>query len=65
MTNSYSIRISNGKCEIQNPLKLGNEVTLTITGDVVQLVMNDTQSDEHDTTFIVKAREVNYVRHNS
>ena len=58
MNNSYSIRISNSKCEIENPLKLGDEVTLTITGDVVQLVMNDTQSEEHDTTFIVKAREV-------
>jgi hypothetical protein len=64
MSSSYSIRISQGKCEIQNPLKLGDEVKLIVIGDVVKLEMNDTQSEDNDVTFIIKAREVEY-GHNS
>jgi hypothetical protein len=58
--NSYSLRISQGKCEIQNPLKLGEEVMLVVVGDVVQVILQDTQSADQDTIFVVKCREAIY-----
>lgn len=52
--NEYAIKISMSKINIPNSLKLGDEVTIQLTGDVTKIEQLDQQDGTYDEVYTVK-----------
>lgn len=55
---SISIKISQGKAEIDKKLELGQELILALKGDVVQEIYGDNQDGSKSVCYIIRAKEV-------
>ena len=56
--NSYSVRLSQGRVEIDHPLENGSEFYGMVHGYVTKIEMPDTQGEDKEYVYIVKCDEL-------
>jgi hypothetical protein len=56
--NTQYLKVSAGKTEVEKPFEMGQDLSLTIKGEIVKIDYLNNQDNTVDVVYTLKAREV-------